>query len=296
MTVSRCTWFAVLALFTGGCGVADSDPSLWKPTKDLGGTQFVVGGPGAAGSQGAAGDTGQPPNGSAGDVQGTGNVPVTGAGGETGIGQGSGGMMMQFPPPGSGGFVTGAGGFLQGAGGFVSGSGGSQQTGSGGSQQTGAGGTQATGNSGKCTFTFNVTTVTANGRYAPANVGAIWITDSSNKFVKTLQVWGSIRLSNATAWTQSSGNNTTDAVTGATRRGHGALTAKWDCTNVSKTAVMDGSYNANVTFAESDSNPFFGGTAIQTAVKFAKSSAGATVMGTDTSNFKSMTVTLAPAP
>jgi hypothetical protein len=149
-----------------------------------------------------------------------------------------------------------------------------------------------TGNSGKCTFSFDVTTVTARGRYAPVNVGAIWISDAQSKFVKTLRWWGRVRLSNATAWTQATGSNKTDAVSGASRTSHGQLNATWDCTDVGKNAVADGQYVAHVTFAESDANPFFPGTPIQASVNFTKSSAGADAPGQDTANFTSMHVKL----
>jgi hypothetical protein len=290
MRTLRNACYSFVAITVAACGVAKSDPSLWTQTKDLGGTQFQLpgasGGPG--GSDGSGGTVGMLPNGEAGQTQGTGNVPPVGTGGVPPVG--SGGMTVF---PGTGGMDTGFAGMSSGTGGvFGSGSGGMIVLGSGG-MMNGTGGVQnPTGNSGKCTFTFDVTTVTAHGRYAPANVGAIWITDSANKFVKTLQVWGTIRLSNATAWTQSAASNRVDAVSAATRFGHGALTAKWNCTDVSENPVMDGQYSANVTFAESDSNPFFGGTAIQTAVKFTKGPAGGDVMGTDTANFTSMHVKL----
>jgi hypothetical protein len=282
------TFATLTALAAGACGVADSDPTFWTQSKDLGGTQFQLpSSTGSAGaSDGAGGAGGAPTTGAAGQTApGTGNEPGEGAGGF--VGGGSGGVFPQE----TGGFDTGAGGFDTGAGGMF-GAGGVTTSGSGGTTNGAGGQTNPTGNSGKCTFTFDVTTVTANGRYAPRNVGAIWITDSANKFVKTLQLWGTIRLSNATAWTQSSASNRVDAVSGATRSGHGALSAKWDCTDVSENAVMDGQYSANVTFAESDANPFFGGTAIQTSVKFPKGPGGADTSGTDAANFKSMHVAL----
>jgi hypothetical protein len=122
-------------------------------------------------------------------------------------------------------------------------------------------------------------------------VGAIWITDSGGKFVKTLQEWGLIRISNATAWESSSSGNTVDAVTGATRRNHGPLTASWDCTDTSRNPVVDGQYTVNVTFAESDAIPFFS-QAIQASVQFAKGSGPQSVNGTDTANFTGMHVTV----
>jgi len=42
-------------------------------------------------------------------------------------------------------------------------------------------------------LSFDVVTVNQGGWFAPRNVGAIWIEDSSGKFVKTLKVWAAIR-------------------------------------------------------------------------------------------------------
>jgi hypothetical protein len=291
MRFSPSHFHLAFALTVSACGVANSDPSLWQQSRDIGGKQFQLpgGGDPMSGSggdgTGAGGAPTMTPGGAGGDQAGAGNAPA--AGGLSGAGgAGIGGM----PFPGAGGFITGAGGFMViGAGGSMTGAGG---FGVGAGGATGAGGMVVGGNSGKCTFSFDVTTVTARGLYAPRNVGAIWITDSSSKFVKTLRVWGSIRLGNATAWTTSTGSNRTDAVSGATRTSHGMLNATWDCTDVSKNPVADGAYVVHVTFAENDANPFFGGTPIQTSVNFNKSSSGANVMGTDTANFTSMHVKL----
>jgi hypothetical protein len=283
--VSTCRVVVAVAFGVSACGVADSDSSLWKQTKDLGGgKQFQPGqGSGSGGAPGTAagGDPNVPP-GQGGMAMGSGNAPPMGAGGMFGGGNGGSGEV----PPGAGGFFPGAGGAFVGAGGANIGTGGFN-AGAGGANN-GTGGTMVTGNSGKCTFSFDVTTVTARGRYAPVNVGAIWISDAQNKFVKTLRWWGNIRLSNATAWVQASGNNKTDAVSGASRTGHGMLNAKWDCTDVSKNAVADGQYVAHVTFAESDANPFFPGTPIQASVNFTKAPGGADAPGTDTANFTGM--------
>jgi hypothetical protein len=297
MNTLRSISFTTIGLAVTACGVTNTDPSLWQQSKDLGGMMYSPM-PGAAGEpQGSAGESNMPPQGAGGaPQQGTGDVPpvgggppVQGNGGTTGFPQGSGGI-----PPSAGGFTTGVGGVPPGGGGMPFGAGGSI-VGTGGAPM-GTGGSTGSGNSGKCTFSFDVTTVTAHGRYAPANVGAIWITDSSNKFVKTLRIWGTIRLSNATAWVQSANSNRTDAVTGATRTSHGALNAKWDCTNTSEAAVPDGMYTVNVTFTESDSIPFLGGSTPTAKVNFTKGAAGDDQKGTDTANFTGMHATVMPAP
>jgi hypothetical protein len=277
------------------CGVSDTDASLWQQTKDPGGAMYSPTQSGAAGEpQGSAGDSNTPPPGSGGGVpQGSGNTPamggfpMQGSGGTTGVPMGMGGIQ-----PSNGGFMTGSGGMLLGAGGMPFGSGGTTMMGSGGTTMMGAGGTTMAGPPGKCTFKFDATTLSSHGIYGPANVGAIWITDSSNKFVKTLSVWGTIRLSNASAWTTASNSNRTDAVSAATRRSEGPISATWNCTNTSEAAVPDGMYTVNITATESDSIPFFGGSTPTGSVKFTKSAAGDMQMGTDTQYFTGMQVTL----
>jgi len=137
-----------------------------------------------------------------------------------------------------------------------------------------------------------VTTVTARGRYAPDNVGAIWISDASGKFVKTLQVWGTIRLGNATAWTSVSFSNTVDAVTGATRHSHGPLQATWDCTDLQRAPVANGAYKVNITFAESDAAIFFAPPPIMATVDFNKGSGPVDVSPPATANFTGMHLTV----
>lgn len=108
---------------------------------------------------------------------------------------------------------------------------------------------------GTCAFTFSVTTVTANGTYAPENVGAIWIESSSGQFVKTLNVWGQSRVSSAVAWELVSGGNWVDAVTGATRQAHGPLESHWNCTDALHNTVSNGSYEVCVMFTEQPGFP-----------------------------------------
>lgn len=261
----------LVLLGAAGCSsISSSDPALWAHTKDLGGTRLQVPPPGAAGSE-SAGAGGSPitmpeaggstPIGSGGAVGGT----STGTGGTIGMGGGTAG--------------TGSGGIAPSTGGASSGGTGGMQQGTGGS---------VGGNSGKCTFTFSATTVTAHGRYWPTNAGAIWITDDKNTFVKTLHIWTPNRVKEVTAWVQSSNRNTTDAVTSATRSNHGPIDATWNCTNLSEAAVPDGQYTAHISFAESNAPLFGGGTPIQASVNFVKSAAGDDVTGQDTTNINSI--------
>lgn len=287
MFIVRPRWFLLPCI--GACAFAcatttEDGASLGTFGSNVGGSTHV---PAAGGGQsaGAAGAAGNPVT----VEDGAGGQPTTpppnkgmGGGGIANAASGGAGGLT-----GAGGFMPSSGGAISGTGGVALGTGGREVSGTGGAS-AGAGGTVVGGNSGKCTFTFDVTTVTANGRYAPRNAGAIWITDAQNKFVKTLSTWSYFEIAQVTAWVQASGNNRVDAVTGATRASHGPVNATWNCTDVQKNAVPDGQYAVHVSFAESDANPFVSTPAIQASVTFTKSAAGADVPGQDTANFKSM--------
>ena len=111
-------------------------------------------------------------------------------------------------------------------------------------------------NSGDITITanssknFSVTTTSYNGQYAPRHVLAIWIEDSSGKFVKTLLVNAAARKSYLTSWISNSSGNVTDATTGATLNSHSTHTATWNGTNKSGTAVATGTYKLCVEYTE----------------------------------------------
>jgi hypothetical protein len=152
--------------------------------------------------------------------------------------------------------------------------------------------TGAPASRGTCQFTFDVTTVTARGGYAPANVGAIWIADAQGTFVKTLEAWGTTRLSNAAAWESASAGNTVDAVTGATRTDHGPHHVTWNCTDTAEAPVPDSDYTVNVTFAESSYFPFFSPPAIEATVPFTRGPCAIDITAPDAPNFTNMRVTL----
>lgn len=136
-------------------------------------------------------------------------------------------------------------------------------TGSGGGAP-GAGGTSAGGGSGgagaappACTVTFKFTTLDNHGRYSPSNVSAVWVTDSSGAFVRTLEENGYVRQSHLVQWEQASRGSKVDAVTGATNRSFRAHQATWDCTDAQGNVVPLDGHALNAEFA-SDNGGLFG--------------------------------------
>ena len=214
--------FLAAGIVVAACGsVSGNDPSFWQPSHGIGGPQNS--GPGAGG-------TGAAPS--------TGGGPGAGGTGSGGSGTGSGGSGT-----GSGGSGTGSGGSGTGSGGSGTGSGGSG-TGSGGSGPV---------NSGLCQFSFDVTTVSAGGRFSPRNIEATWISTSSNQFVKTLEVHAKTRIIHLVNWNKAAGGNKVDAITSATLSSPQAHHVTWNCTNTSEQPVPDGNYRVYFEFTEDDS-------------------------------------------
>ncbi|MFZ4725491.1 MAG: DUF2271 domain-containing protein [Paludibacter sp.] len=119
-------------------------------------------------------------------------------------------------------------------------------------------------------LTVSTLTTTTNGQYAPSNIVAIWVENSSGVFVKSLLVNASQRKSHLTKWISSSKGNITDAKTGATRNNHGIVTAVWNGTDTSGKVVANGAYKVCMELTESASTgsyssfPFTKGTAAET--------------------------------
>lgn len=99
------------------------------------------------------------------------------------------------------------------------------------------------------TLTFSIETMSNGGNYAPKHVLAIWIEDGSG-FVKTRKLRADRRKQYLYTWKDRSGQNTVDAVTGATLSSHQLHTITWDGTDVNGNVVPDGDYKVRVEFTD----------------------------------------------
>ncbi len=109
----------------------------------------------------------------------------------------------------------------------------------------------------KTAGTLNVSTLTStgNGDFSPKHIVAIWIENSSGKFVKTLLVNAQVRRNYLKKWLNSNSSaNTTDAISGATLSSYGTLTCSWNGTNTSGAVVSDGTYKVCMELSESDTS------------------------------------------
>lgn len=135
-----------------------------------------------------------------------------------------------------------------------------------------------------CTLSVSVTTTSTGGKYAPRNIGAIWISDGTGRFVKSLYVWAAQRAKYLRKWNEvtsaaSLPASRVDAISSATLGSHGTRSAIWTCTDTSGKQVPDGSYQ--VCFELTD----FDGQGPSDCVSFAKSSAPFSVTAADVASF-----------
>lgn len=142
-------------------------------------------------------------------------------------------------------------------------------------------------------MTFTVQTVTNNATYSPRNVLAIWIKDSQGNFVISRKVMAAARKQHLVKWKASSGNNSVNAITGATLPNHQTHTISWDCRDLGGNLVEDGVYQVWVEFTERNSAG--GGAAGPSfSVSFTKGSDPVSLNIPDESYFKNMSLSYSP--
>ena len=109
------------------------------------------------------------------------------------------------------------------------------------------------------TLAVSVTTSSAGGNYAPRNVVAIWIEDSSGKFVKTLLAYANSRKTHLNIWestTTAAGSafNVTDAISGATQSSHATRTCQWTGTDYNRKLMVDGDYKVRMELTDKNAS------------------------------------------
>jgi hypothetical protein len=133
--------------------------------------------------------------------------------------------------------------------------------------------------------TFQVTTKQIGGRYAPKNIGAIWIEDSDDNWVKTLRLWAGVRQRYLSAYLKANTErNTLDAMTSATMRQHGTQMASWDLSDGAGKPVPDGEYKLVLEMTDRDN------TGVVLTVPFTKSGEPLGITPEDTDVFTEMTL------
>ena len=97
-------------------------------------------------------------------------------------------------------------------------------------------------NPGSSSVRVRVRTSPNGGKYAPRNIGAIWIEDGNGSFVHTLELWATTRRRYLSRWLASSLSNTADAVTGATLSDHMTHDRTWALDGAARCQHQVGSY------------------------------------------------------
>jgi hypothetical protein len=136
------------------------------------------------------------------------------------------------------------------------------------------------------TMKFSVLTHSQGGWYAPRNIGAIWIEDSSGKFVKTLAVWAATRARYLTKFTKEAGSSRVDAVTSATLNSHKTHDVTWNLKDVSGNPAPQGAYKVVFELTDADVTGKFG------SVDFTYDGTPMTLTPPDQQYFTAMQLTL----
>lgn len=136
-------------------------------------------------------------------------------------------------------------------------------------------------------LTFDVTTMAQGGKYAPKNVGAIWIEDSSGAYVRSLEVWAGIRKRDLRQYVAAvGGRSDADVTTSATLRTHRAHEVRWDLKDYSGNAVDPGQYTLIVEVTDRD------GAGQSYSVDFDTSAGTGTLMPASSGYYAAMTLKL----
>jgi hypothetical protein len=150
----------------------------------------------------------------------------------------------------------------------------------------GMGATEPPTNTPPTSAAFDVTTLAQGGRYQPANIGAIWVEDASGKYIKTLEVWATIRAIYLSQWLSvNQWGDETDAVSSATLRMHKAHHATWNLKDSNGAVAPDGDYEIFIEVTDQD----FPGDS--TSIKFTKGPKAQTVMPPDAASFHGLKLT-----
>lgn len=137
---------------------------------------------------------------------------------------------------------------------------------------------------GDTTVLFTINTITYNGTYHPRHVFAIWITNSSNQHIRTLEVRASNYKSKLYKWiTYTGGVVPSDAISGASLTSHITHNLKWNGKNAAGYVVPDGDYILWVEFNETNfsGNP-------TTSIPFTKGPANQHVTPANTAYFQNI--------
>jgi hypothetical protein len=131
-----------------------------------------------------------------------------------------------------------------------------------------------------------VRTTAYGGRYAPRNIGAIWVEDSTGKFIHTIERWAGTRARWLLRWQTSSKANAVDAITSATLSSHTTHDRTWNLAGADKCQIAAGNYKLVIETTD------YNGMGATTEIPFTKGSSAVTLMPAETTNFHDLLLEL----
>jgi hypothetical protein len=99
---------------------------------------------------------------------------------------------------------------------------------------------------------FDVQTKAQGGRYAPRNIGAIWIQNDAGQLVKTLKLWSRIRQRYLSKYNAARSGMTIDVTTSATLSSHMLHHVAWDLKDRSGQSAAPGKYTLFIEVTDKD--------------------------------------------
>ena len=136
-------------------------------------------------------------------------------------------------------------------------------------------------------LTLDFTSVDQNGKYAPKNIGAVWITDGGGRFIRTIEFWAFIRAVYLSKFgAAGAGFAPVDAISSATLPNHIAHHRMWNLADAAGATVPDGAYTITIEVTDQETQP---GAWMQ--IPFMKGPTGQIITPPDEMYFKSIKVT-----
>ena len=129
-------------------------------------------------------------------------------------------------------------------------------------------------------------TTALGGRYAPKNIGAIWIETAAGQYVKTVERWANRRRQYLTNFNSASGQNVTDAVSGATLTAHITHNLTWNLKGLDNCEIPAGEYRVRMELTDRDS------TGVVATFPFTKGTTAVVTHPADAPQFHDLTLDL----
>lgn len=131
-----------------------------------------------------------------------------------------------------------------------------------------------------------VRTTAYGGRYAPRNIGAIWVEDASGKFVKTIERWAKTRARWLVRFQAAANGNVVDAVTSATLQSHVTHDRTWNLQGLDHCQIPAGNYRLVLETTD------YNGAGATLEIPFTKDQSAVTLTPTETAQFHDLLVEL----